>query len=364
VNGRVLLHLEAARDHDQPLAIAFVGYTNGVASSATILWGVSIPRDHGETWRVHLEAVDAARPNDTVPPPENAALQRVHVWPREPLPEMADKAGCLAYQYWQKDEGKWKTLFFVPNEDRDCDGMDPECNDYWYDYNVGVPNPVSSCVTSAGPLYPGSCTLGNDLCVDGQPQLDDCRQTSDPVFCVPGELCTLCDSQPDLVTCARSELAHANAVLRYDCSFAPDMQSGELPCDGGTGLDAGSRVVVHLVGAGNCGVPTLRSIADPKGTPVTSIGAVQLAITHASYPTECDIFIRWVGGSSIGAFAAPQLFLLEVPFPARPSTPRLLIPVRLGLANAIACNDLIWDPKCIANMPNPQTNSMFTCATN
>lgn len=307
--NRFVIHMEAADGFADPSSIAIVGYTADKATAVKVLHYVHIPINSVEIWQVQLHAVDPASTDVNTPPQSDSARDyRAHVWARRPTSALAEPTGCLVFQAWDDYKHTWKTEYFVPDSDPDCDGQDVECNDYWYNYK-----PVGRCVTELA--IPGSpvCAIGVSTCADGVSSSTTC--TNDPMLvftCLPDDFCTHCAGEVPADSCIEGAVdkgMEAGTLPHFDCAF--DATSDGLPCP-----DQRITLQLPMVQA-SCASPALHYLDKPfapaPGSLVFGSGTDQVKINATSPNGTCALDIYWTAGK-LASYPDGLTFLLEVPY--------------------------------------------------
>lgn len=303
---RWVLHLQALRENADPSSIAIVGFSGDKATAIEVLHYVHIPINSVEIWRVQLHAADPAT-TDLDAGPANGSEHRAHVWARRPTSELAAPTGCLVVQAWDDYEHVWKTEYFVPDSDPDCDGQDIECNDYWHNYK-----PLGHCVTDAGSELAGACVIGASACADGVSDSQTC--VADParaLTCLPDDVCTYCADEVPAESCLAYALEKGmehGTLPHFECSF--DAISEGTPCP-----DHHVKLQLPMTNA-TCATPSLHYVDKPF-VPASSLvfGAApdHVELTATTPAVGCTIEIYWAAGK-LAQFPDGITFLLEVPY--------------------------------------------------
>jgi hypothetical protein len=334
----VQLQAEPRGRFRKPLAIAIAGYgPSGDVIEAAVLRGVEIPLDTIVTWRVKLEPVAHASEDIDAEPTTRGLYVRAHAW-RAPGDEAAPS--CLAYQQWYGSE--WKTEYFVPPGDPDCDGLTPDCTPYWAHREDNTTTPYL-CVGSTGPLVPGSCMVGRSTCADMQAGF--CEQgLSGAQICVPDYACTRCSGRP-LLACVGEDLSDTS-VPRVACMF-----------DRATDQWCSSVGIVVMPGLGSrCIGAKLRARANPfaGGLASQSISPgvdVVIAAVEPAGGSGCSIRFM-IDGSSNLADASHEAILAVSYENGR----ELVLPVMLGFQGSTVCSSEV---PCA--LLGDRDDSMFAC---
>ncbi len=346
-----VLHLQALPDNADPSSIAIVGYAGDSATAIKVLHYVHIPINSVEVWKVQLHAADPATTDLGTGPAMGANDYRAHVWARRPTPELAEPTGCLVSQVWDDYDHTWKTEYFVPDSDPDCDGQAIECSTYWFDYK-----PLGRCVTSVGTALPGACVVGMSPCADGVSESRTC--TADPMrafTCLPDDFCKYCADEVPSDNCIQYAVDKGTqqaTLPRYTCGF--DSIAEGTPC-----ADHKVTLQLPMVNA-SCASPTLHYVDKPfvQGTSSLVFGTStnQVKISATTPTTGCALEIFWTSGK-LSAFPMGITFLLEVPYT---NGKNAIYPVTVSATGqTIQCNAL---PINACKLSGPTTDHVALCA--
>ena len=329
-----ILHLEASSGFDKTTAIAVVGYKAGEIVGIRVMYDKAIPRDDQEKWSIELRDISRADTDVTTPPPDGQPAYRALAWPREASPTVPDPTGyasCLAYQEWNGDG--WKTQFFVPETDTDCDGAPPDCDPLWAHRPLGtakcVGHPMVTGLTNA-------CVLGTKTCVDESSTQACTPQTQ--VLCVPGAVCDACADADNLLSCLKnnvpqpSSFPETSMVPMMVCPFVPDPDNvtPNGPCV--QSQFNGEHMTFVVPGACNSSSAVLRPLSAPfsGGSPTITIGGTAVMTVHAIGGTSsCSIGLDWTEGAANN----PQTVLLALRYGLR----EVLVPIYVGFKTNATC---------------------------
>jgi hypothetical protein len=362
-----ILHLEASAGFAQTTAIAVVGYRAGEIVGIRVMYDKTIPRDDQEKWSIELGDIARADTDVATPPPDGQPAYRALAWPREASPTVPDPTGyasCLAYQEWDGDA--WKTQFFVPETDTDCDGTPPDCDPLWAHRPLGtarcVEHPTSNGLTNA-------CVLGTKTCVD-ESTGETCTPATTALTCVPSGVCDACADADNLVSCLKNSVPQPSSlptttpdgVPMMVCPFVPDPDNvtPNGPC-----VQAqfnGEHMTFVVPGA--CNAPSgtlavLRPLSAPfsGGSPTMTIGGTAVMTVHATGGTSsCSIGLDWTEGAA----GNPQTVLLALRYGAR----EVLVPIYIGFKTNAICPLAPQPCMPIGNWPegmNTGGDSLFEC---
>lgn len=333
-----ILHLEASNGFEQTKAIAVVGYKAGEIVGIRVLYDKTIPRSDQEKWSIDLLAISRAATDVSTPPPAGAPAYRALAWPREASPTLPDPTGyasCLAYQEWNGDA--WKTQFFVPETDTDCDGTPPDCDPYWAHRPLGtarcVEHPTVTGLTNA-------CVVGTKTCVD-ESTTQTCTPSTTPLTCIPSGVCDACKGADNLLSCLKgnipqpSDIPTQSPVPMMVCPFVPDPAG--LTQNGPCLQSQFNAEHMTFVIPGACNAPVgplavLRPLATPftGGTSSMLIGGTANISVHATAgASACSISLDWTEGEG----KDPQTVLLAVQYGPR----QVVIPVYIGFKTNAVC---------------------------
>lgn len=306
---RFVLHMEAAPDHADPSSIAIVGFTGDKATAVKVMHYVHIPINSVEIWRIYLHAADPATTDLDTPPPHDVAHEyRAHVWARQPTPALAEPTGCLVLQAWDDYKHTWKTEYFVPDSDPDCDGQTVECNDHWYNYKTG-----GRCVTDTGLALADVCGIGISACADGVSSSTTCSNDPMLVFtCLPDDFCKRCDGEVPADACIEHAVdkgLEEETLPHYSCAF--DAPLDGLPC-------SEQHLTLQLpMTQATCATPQLHYLDKPFGQGVSQLvfgppsNQVKLSVTAPT--ATCAVEVHWTAGK-LAMYPDGIAFLLEVPY--------------------------------------------------
>lgn len=211
--GRYVYDLRAEDPaHDGTLAhVLVVGYDAqkkvvGVAS----LSDVPVAHDATDWYRVTLGPATDSVSSDRLTP----AGERVYVW-RRTDPELA---ACVGYE--QASDAGVKRLWFVPEDDTDCDQVaTAECDRYAYKASGKADIGEANCVTAqfSVPNTVGkACLLGGPACIDGVPSNTSCGPVG-PSYCLPDAICASATCAQNLGDCLRD--GQMPGIPRIRCDF-------------------------------------------------------------------------------------------------------------------------------------------------
>jgi hypothetical protein len=209
-------------DKDARLAhVLVVGY-DGQGRVVGVGTLTDAPLYHAATewYRLTLgPATDAPSSDEVLPEGE-----RVYVWDR------FDKtlASCVGYET-AADDGV-KRLWFVPEDDTDCDAIDLDCDLYAYHAVGKVDIADASCLTEAYSVPNTSgktCLLGGPACIDGAGRMPTCGPVT-PSHCLPDAICANATCAVDLPLCLRD--AQVGAVPRIRCDIPYNAGQNGAPC--------------------------------------------------------------------------------------------------------------------------------------
>lgn len=336
--GVARFRLEATPGHTTVAGALAVGLANGVPVASGRLDGQpSIPTDHAEIWQLSLTATDPVDDADPDAAPASTDLpKRVKVWSSPK--RMPGLTSCAMTQHWNGQS--WDRTYFVPSNDRDCDGETIECDPYWYDFNAG--GTATICLDTQGPADQGTCTLGSALCADGTSASMSCMQSSQPEECFAGDICNSCTTSPSVDgDCVKQLIATAYAAVDTmsgtpptvpiaDCVFTPDItsmgpctatatQQLELPADNLTCMNATLRPLM---------LPLQPVLPNP-----TMLGPANITVTASSSTGGCQISFDWLEGV-VAIPPTPMPYLLDVEYS---NAKHVVLPVRLSFAPAATC---------------------------
>jgi hypothetical protein len=340
-DGRFVLHLVAAAGNSDPPWVAIVGYEGGKATAVRVLRDVHIPTSKVVIWQVDLHPAADASTDVDMPPADATRDHRVHVWNRAPTSALPEPTGCLAYQRW--DGSTWKTEYFVPKSDPDCDGIPPEkeCSEYWYQYK-----PIGGCITNQAIQLPGSCVIGLSPCADGVTSDKTCgADPTRPLTCLPDAFCHDCGDQIPADTCIAQSVGDSTLV-HFDCSYPAT--------DGGAPCTEEHALVQMPFTQALCGSPVLHYVekpfTEPQGSLVFGTSPAQVKFTaKPSAGGPCLIDIVWTGGTT-ETFKDGITFLLDVPYD---NATRTIVPVTVSPSNQTIVCGTTAPTQCVPSGPNP-----------
>lgn len=340
IGDNAVIHLEAADGFEKTTAMAVVGYKDGEIMGIRVLYDKQIPRGDQEKWFVDLRGITRASTDVTSAPAPGDPAYRALAWPREQSMELPDPTGyasCLAYQEWQGDLAGWKTQFFVPETDTDCDGVPPDCDPLWAHRPIGtarcVERPMSTGLANA-------CVIGTKTCLD-ESTAQTCTPSTTPLTCVPGAVCDMCATADNLLSCLKNNIPQpstfptTSTVPLMVCPFITDPNNitPNGPCVQ-TQFN-GEHMTFAIPGACNSPGGTLavlRPLTAPfsGGSPTMIIGGTASVTVHATAgASACSIGLDWTEGEG----KDPQTVILAVQYGAR----QVLIPVYIGFKTNATC---------------------------
>jgi hypothetical protein len=345
--------LEAVAGSTHVARVAAIGMSQGQPVAAGLLApDLDIPLSHAEVWQLPLAPMaDVAAGDPDLPPAANAPTDRVHVWTSDRrAPGLTD---CAMIQHW--DRFQWDRQYFVPPIDRDCDGEMVECNNYWYDFNVG--GAATTCLTTNGAADQGVCTIGTALCADGRSSNGSCTQST-PEFCVADAICSSCTTDPTVdVTCVKQVIsdalsASAPVVPLADCSFVPDIAAAGQPC---TVMNS-NQIVLDLSPLGlGCTAADVRPLDLPLGAPMDPVLVGMASISVHLDQTSCQATLTWMTGAGSGTDT--KAMLLDVTYA---TGKHVVMPLRIAFQQPATCPPVIGTFGC--ELRGPTTDMSFTCA--
>ena len=333
-----ILHLEASDGYDKTTAIAVVGYKAGEIVGIQVLYDKTIPRDDQEKWSIKLRDISRADTDVSTPPPDGQPAYRALAWPREASPVLVDPndyASCLAYQEW--NGSAWKTQFFVPETDTDCDGVPPDCDPLWAHRPLGtakcVAHPTATGLTNA-------CVVGTKTCVD-ESSTQTCTPSTTPLTCIPSTVCDACADADNLLSCLKNNVPQPSSfpttsmVPMMVCPFIPDPNN--LTPNGPCVQSQFNGEHMTFIVPGACTAPSgplavLRPLTAPfsGGSPTMTIGGTAVMTVHATPgASSCSIGLDWTEGSA----GNPQTVLLALQYGPR----QVLIPIYIGFKTNATC---------------------------
>lgn len=347
LDDRWVIHLDVEPGYGDIKAMAIVAYDGDEVSALRVMRNLHIPISTVEVWQVYLHAADPATTDVTTPPSDPNVDHRGLVWARAPTGELPQPTGCLVYQTWESHV--WRTEFFVPKSDPDCDGFAPlvECSDYWFEYR-----PIGSCVFTTSDM-PSTCVVGSTPCADGVTNDKTCGADGlSTLTCLPDAFCEHCDDEVPADTCvARAfTLAHpGDQVLHWDCLF--DQTSGGGPCPD-------QHVEIQLpYEARFCSDVKMHYMDRPFTEPQSSLkfgdATVEAKLRNIT-SNPCLVDVYWKSGIS-ESFKDGVPFLLEVPYD---NSTRALYPIVIYPSfQTISCTSLIMR-QCQPHGPLPDDGVM------
>jgi hypothetical protein len=180
------VQLQALTGYADPRVIVFIGFSQGepVAVARLVEYEhARIPTNSSERWVVQLTPATLAGPTYFDAPDLGAPPWRAAVWGRDNVSDPANAARCAVLQEWHEGDHEWKGTFVVPESDPDCDGVDPECDPYYFHVNERIDAAdATRCLARDTTLTPTPCMLGTTTCRDG---------TSDDRACTLTPRCVL-----------------------------------------------------------------------------------------------------------------------------------------------------------------------------
>jgi len=334
-DGNGVLHLEAAPGFENTLAIAVVAFSGTTPVAAEVLEGKHIPVHDQEHWYVELHPVDMASMDMSAP--ANGKLDhRALSWAREPspaIPDTTDYAGCFAFQEW--DGTTWKTKYFVPDTDHDCDGVPPDCDPTWNH----APVSGSRCLTRLEAL-PTVCGAGLQTCVDESP--GTCK-VGTPVICTPDLLCECWNPQdPPTVTelqqCVRDSLkdAMSGSVPAAYCPFVDDPDAPTFACNLNSTGEHMNFVVPGACSSLNSPDPVavLRPVTQPfsGGSPTLAVGTAMIGVHASASGLTCVVDLAWAPNTQAPGSGLP--IIVAINYGAR----QIIVPVYIDFkSNSNLC---------------------------
>ncbi|HSD90059.1 MAG TPA: hypothetical protein VLB44_21155 [Kofleriaceae bacterium] len=360
-DGNGVLHLDASPGFENTLAIAVVAFNGSTPVAAEVLEGKHIPLHDQEHWLVQLHPVDPAS-LDMSAPAGGKLDHRALSWAREPsptVPDTKDYAGCFAFQEW--DGTIWKTKYFVPDTDHDCDGVPPDCDPTWNH----APGANGRCLTRLEAL-PAVCGVGNQVCVDESP--GTCK-VGTPVVCTPDLLCSCWNQQDppsaaEVQACVRDKLkdAMSGSVPAAYCPYVVDPAAPTLACN----VDNGEHMTFTVLG--NCvsaisgdPVAVLRPVTQPfsGGSAMLSVGTAMFSVHATTYTTYCNVDLTWLPDTLSPGSGQP--IVVAINFGAR----QIVVPVYVDFKSNISVCPLQAAP-CMRLGSWPEGtatgDTMFQCA--
>lgn len=365
VGDNAVIHLEAADGFEQTTAIAIVGYKAGEIMGIQVLYDKQIPRDDQEKWLVDLRGITRASTDVSTSPKPGEPAYRALAWPREQSPTLPDPTGyasCLAYQEWQGDSAGWKTQFFVPETDTDCDGTPPDCDPLWAHRPLGT----AKCVSHPSAVgLTNACVVGTKTCID-ETSAQACTPSTTPLTCIPNNVCDLCKDADNLLSCFKGNVPQPSmfptmsAVPMLVCPFITDPNS---PTTNGPCIQSqfnAEHMTFAVPGVCDAANAVLRPLTAPfsGGAQSMLIGGTALVSVHATAGTStCSIGLDWTEGEGQN----PQTVLLALQFGAK----QVLIPVYIGFKNNATCPASPQPCMQLGNWPpdggGPGGDSLFDC---
>jgi hypothetical protein len=356
LGDRWVIHLDASDSYyGQPSWLAIAGFAADKVVAVKLMQDVRIPVSTVVTWQVYLHPAAPASTDLATPPADLALDHRAHVWARLPTNEVAEPAGCLAYQKWMVDTSTWSTEYFVPKSDPDCDGVpiEKECSEYWYQYKS-----IAACVNNVTSQVGTSCVVGLSSCTDGVTTDRTCLFDAAQMMCATDLVCVKCAGMIPADTCvagAIDEGIDANSMLHFDCDF--DATADGKPC-----FD--QHVILQVPRANtSCSQPVMHYLDRPFTDAQTSLafgsGADLVKFTVSQTSETCVFKLYWVGGTQV-AFADGARFLLDVPYS---NGKRLLYPIEVRPTNqTVTCGGATTPRACETGGPTATNDGMLHCA--
>jgi hypothetical protein len=357
---RATIHLTVSYGYQDPSALAIVGYKDKDIVAIKVIHDAHIPLATGEVWKVYLhhsiKASTVVDPQPDMPKDIFRALE----WDRAPTVDNDDPAGCIVYQKWE--EGEWNTEYFVPKSDPDCDGKQPECSPYWYDFNLGGAH--YACAMTTDVELDGVCHIGSSACIDGRSATSECGPDGLPRRCLADELCRQCSDAVPVESCLSRAFASPTTsdgtVMPYsECAFHPNFDDpNKSVCSGG---DQKALLTMPVSGS-LCTAVELHTLATPiasTGTADVVIGGtadVRFSAQITDAGTQCMIAIYWKSGSAI-VFSSGVILIVRIAY-ANGNT--LFYPVKL-YPDDQSCKTAGTLTNCVNK--GPASDQMFRCVT-
>lgn len=221
-SGSVVFDLEPPGTTKIDVAyVVAVGYgANDHVVGVAKLSAVTIPHDTATFAKVTLADAQELASSDELTPAGN----RVWVW-RRAGDQASALAACVGLEI--SDKTSVDRLWFVPEDDTDCDGVaTKECDAYNFQANGSSSISAASCVTenlTDPEIDLGTCLVGGPACVDGVGSLA-CGAVK-PYYCAPTNVCSLAACRQDLRACVNA------GSTSFEKVTMPATMSGERCAD-------------------------------------------------------------------------------------------------------------------------------------
>jgi hypothetical protein len=178
---------------------------------------------HTQSDRINVEL----EPTSTYPlTPQRAPVTMTQIarW----SPQGADPAGACVGVIHPDGSGE----FFGPEDDNDCDGATPECDDHWFDRIQGAGHCVTDAILATPDPLMGACRLGTtNGCRDGDPAPRMCAPTPTTI-CGPSAFCDDCRGKTLEASGCIANSAMSDKAARIECVVGIDITSGTaMLCD-------------------------------------------------------------------------------------------------------------------------------------
>ncbi|CAN5836536.1 hypothetical protein BH11MYX2_BH11MYX2_15290 [soil metagenome] len=283
---------------------------------------------------------------------------------------------------WQKTAGLTKCLdvefaedaadggvihyFFVPPEDRDCDGVlataniCPVENDYVYDSDrmTVAATPLlenAECGQTSQVGTHDVCALGAPpppQCSSGGSTPDDCLPFTGPRFCAPQKVCEQDECLTGLATCVDAQgLANdwakeGKGATFLRCAIAADPDGGACPINDNSSVTFDFNVKFHEAFSELAPAESLRcagaNLWVPQKVPGTQIAFYQTALIRTKMaiqapPLSCNFKLSYGGNAVPAPFTPTQAFGgidVTIGDGTSPLANHIVMPVRVSF---IAC---------------------------
>jgi hypothetical protein len=347
------VHLQALSDFADPRVIAFVGFSQGepVAVARLVEYEhARIPTNSSERWVVNLTPAMLAGPSYFDAPRVGEPPWRVAVWGRDNVSDPATAARCAVVQEWHEGDFEWKGTFIVPDSDHDCDGVEPECDAYYYHVNerVDAAN-VSRCLARDEALTPTPCMLGSTTCRDDSSDDRTCSLSRADITCVPDAFCDACTDPFSLIPCAAYEMKTNDQIAHVECSLHSDPSTGDA-CEY---FYSTIHLGVLLAGIDvRLGTNPLVPIAD-NGSIFTVDGVAMSIFLEGSSTIEVHV------KNGTAPAGTSQLLVIGA-YPFVQGGPKFLLPLKVKFDGA-ACPTSTFQSAMCTNI-NVASDSMLRCA--
>lgn len=327
--GRYVYDLRTpAPDKDARLAhVLVVGYDaqKKLVASAEL---TDVPVYHAATewYRITLSPAMEATSSDRPTP----AGDRVYVW-RRTDPNLA---ACVGYEH-ASDTGV-KRLWFVPEDDTDCDQVaTAECDKYAYKASGKADLGNANCVTSQFPV-PGTtgktCLLGGPACIDGADANTSCGPVG-PSYCLPDAICANATCAQNLGMCLRD--GQTSPVPRVRCDIPFNQAQGGVPCAGAQQRHAEIDLSPLVSSPSNPGtaLTTCKSLlfADPMLGMVNVMNKIvsnQVEIKPDPLSPPCGFGMSWASGTASSILVSASV--LRMMIVELENANRMLIPIEIA----------------------------------